>query len=262
MTVNSYGLRPTERRSNRDPSQYGVVKFVSKNVGNRVVANPDPYPFSGDHIYINTISGSGHIQIKLDSFDNPWIDVYEGFTISREFKRFYIRDVGHNSTLFPTTSAVVYYSYGPLVIPAPKGYGIRGGFSTWLLQATNMAYTRFSEINSVFVETNNYYFQGGSVLIKNTDSVSTLYLLNHSSLVNAFPYVPALPDIGFPISPGESLSFDVESRLGKNPGTNANTNHDAAVITDAATCNFAIMFSNNTPLRTDVDLPNYSGEAL
>lgn len=111
-------------------TSYNVIKFE--------VGLGSAYPLektfevTGDHIYCAEINGANQIYMKLGTKRNPWIPVRQGDTLSRDFRKVYLRSKIEGEETSGYQTAVFYVSHGPLFVErAPISYGLKRGFVTW-----------------------------------------------------------------------------------------------------------------------------------
>lgn len=231
---------------------YSLLKFSTPRVISSLSESMQftRYPVSGDSLYINKINGNGVIQVKLGN-RNPWINVFEGMTIHREFDAVYIRDV-HLYVLYdPTTEVEAYSSWGPMISRIPKTHGSKGppvGLNGFSATTTTRALSDYLIVGAASIETPGA-FEGGYIIIQNTDPANTLYygVWRHGDAA-----VPA--SAGNVVLPGSSVSLEVGGKLGPYtcPVAAANLVIDLCFWTHAGACSFALTLSARRRDSTDI----------
>lgn len=226
---------------------YTAVKFRTPRVGLGETHSYVRYPFKGDTVYINRVSGSGALQIKLGKRNNPWINIAEGMTLRREFDQLFIRDVHGYTALDTPAELEAYVSFGDFIRRDFKSHGAKNVIGLRNLSATTVPkdLSQFALIS----RGTPVHFDGGFLVIKNTDAANTL-IFGGSGIGTV------LADNGFPLSPGETMGFDVSSKLspfGLSATASVATPAELCFWCDAGTCAFALLFSHLTRNRTDVD---------
>lgn len=196
--------------------QYAYVRY--KYVDS--IGQEQRYNVSGDTVYCAEINSFQPVYIKFAQRQNPWIRLQERNTYKRLFNQFWIR--GFEATIpsgLPSGLAraaddvILYASTGDLVIDA----GIRRLFPTFCFRdgvAPGGAAACTDWLNSSFIWSNGAFDvrttlgkSAGRARIKNQEAAGGSDLL--------FGFGTTFTAVShYPIAPGESIEFDIDTRLG------------------------------------------------
>lgn len=171
---------------------------------------------SGNHIYIHKINGPGIIQVRCN-VDNPWIDVAEGMTISREFSEFYVRDAyNYSANLIHLTEVIIYTSYGPAIYMPFKTHGFK---PTPFVNNTVLAANTWVTLEVMIGGAGSLQefagdLTGGAFLLRISQNAPSGAQLRYVQL----PAPAYAAGNGYQLFPGEWLSVELDSKIGRMSG--------------------------------------------
>lgn len=207
-------LAPDRPQTKGEARGYRVVKLLLgvDASGNPKLEEEQLFEGEGTHIYLAELNGSDSVSVKLDLPGAGWIEMEEGDVLSREFTRFWARSnsrFGDASSGFKTLGgpceATFYVSIGPMIVRAPKKYGLRAGFFTVGGTATTVGVDAFggfaTQYAALFPKGKPAFLKyGGTILIRNVDPAVSLYV--YSGTVGSFAS-------GGGVYPDETTSLEI-----------------------------------------------------
>lgn len=162
---------------------YNVNRFQPDATGRYV----QRFEGVGTHIFLAELTGSDLVYVRTAE-GMPWVPMDEGDTLVREFLWFEALSVsrfgdalnGYRALGGPT-EATFYVSTGPLILKAPKKYGIRSGAPVTSVVASatgadflaNFAAQYAGMFPKGLPAALRY---GGSIIVRNTDAADSAYL--------------------------------------------------------------------------------------
>lgn len=216
----------------------------------------------GTHLYLAELAGSDSVSVKLDVPGAGWIEMEEGDIVSREFLKFWARsnsrfmfDNGKVAFGAPC-EATFYISIGPMIVRAPKKYGLRSGFFTVSGVATTTGVDAWGQFATQYTAAlwgatvkgkPAYLKYGGTLYVRNQSTTDSLWM--YQGIPGSFSsgsgvYPSELTAIEVP--PGVTQPFLIENRLANlahpDPAGRAVT-LVIAKSTAAGTVNFQVLAS-------------------
>ena len=220
-------IPPDHPQAQGERRGYSIVKLLIERdaSGNPFKRLEKEVTGRGTHIYLAELNGSDSVAVKIDVAGAGWITMEEGDIVSREFTRFWVRsnsrhgDVNSFNTLGGPCEATFYVSEGPMILRAPKKYGMRAGFFTVGGSATTAGVDAFggfaAQYAGLFPKGVPAYMKfGGTMLIRNRSASDYLYV--YSGVVGSFgsggsTYPSEVTSLE--IAPGTTLPLLVENRI-------------------------------------------------
>lgn len=198
-------IRLRNRTILEDDAVYHAFRYVLTQITNQAPV-PKVYQFFGDHLYVAEVNTDVPVYVKLGTGGNPFFRIKAGQVIHRKFTSIMVTHTPSSSdALLNINQDVLFYvSSGSMFEHVPE---VRYGLTTANFAASGTATTTPTDfLNLTGGGTIDPDFQtaawcsagkaGGGLIIKNTDSANTLLVAQ-----------------GFPLAPGESLTFDLSTRF-------------------------------------------------
>lgn len=207
-----FGSQPSGAETFAPDRSYTRIYWIGG--GNNSTNNPKTFPYEGDHLTITKVVGAA-VWVRLNQ-KNSFIEVREGDVLIRDFNEvtFYTLANAVTGTGQKQVAEVeAYVSTGPLLVRAPKTYGVRG---RPYMKMMTVGVNGISIPDLLAQNTPSFFKWGGELLIKNTDPGNTLYLVWRQAgipIIGAPPVTnPAVPSEQFPLAPGEWIVIRFDDR--------------------------------------------------
>lgn len=179
---------------------------------------------SGTTLHIHKINGPGIIQIKLGAVNsNPWIDVAEGMTIRRNFTEFHIRDTyDYSAGLIHLSEVIIYTCVGEFITMPYKTHGFKptpyvgnGTLTAPIVGAAGWV-TLENFINGGTGALQEFAgdLTGAAFLLRCSQDSATGFSLRYGVL----PVPVWASGVGYKVFPGEWVSIEVDSKIGRMSG--------------------------------------------
>jgi hypothetical protein len=261
---NRGALRPLESEQNPE-AEYRRFRFKTPQ------PNPaDPYAStaaqrvgaSGNTLYIHKINGPGVVQVRF-GVNNPWIDVAEGMVLRRAFTEIWIRDAYNYTLTIPihVTELVFYTCFGEFISFPFKTHGFK---PTPHVNNANLGAATVGGAGWVTLEDmingaagSKYEFAGdltgNAFMLRVSQDSPTGAQLRY--MVLPVP-VYAIGD-GYKLYPGEWLSVELDSKIGRMSGDKTSPSNRwawciAPFNAPALTCNVNYIIGTRNDL-SDID---------
>ena len=201
----------------------------------------------GDHLTVTYVGGALPVYVRLGGDENPFIRMREGLVIKRDTRRLTVRIGNPRANLAGVLAfgmVEFYTSIGPLMDIPPHHNGVSREmlaeeFTISGLTAIADLVTAVGGVGTLpqgYAPTVGKF--GGLIVIKNTDLSNKLYLRQGRTFLVA----GWAGSNGFPISPGESLSLELDDVfLTANPQQGWST---PTLNVLAGTCKVALLLSS------------------
>lgn len=248
--------RPEQQGERRGYSTYRLDLRRDQS-GNPLRENEQLVNGYGTHIYLAELAGSDSVSVKIDVPGAGWVEMEEGDILSREFTRFWVRsnsrfgDVNSFRTLGGPAEATFYVSTGPMILRAPKKYGLRAGFFGVGGTATAAGVDAFggfaTQYAALFPKGLPAFLKyGGTMIVQNRSATDTLYLFQGA--VGSFNsgsglYPSEVTSLQVPA--GSTLPLLVENRIAnlRHPDGAGRLNTLVAAAATGKTVDFTITLS-------------------